>query len=235
MSIPSLLLLFLLIAPCVFPYTVVTTSGKRIQGRLLSDQESTILIQDASGVLISFKKELLNLEAMELENSHQASLPGKPEEHPSKKAAPSIAEVASETRKQRKGISRTLKLEDLEDTPEVSILGSESNETSTNKKTPQKEADQRWESRIVALKKEVSHLRERKINAEATCDETKRKKYVARTTPSDKRTDLLSTYKESSQCRKLEEISTQLADAEERLQDLLEEARRAGVSWRVLE
>jgi hypothetical protein len=33
----------------------------------------------------------------------------------------------------------------------------------------------------------------------------------------------------------MEEISAQLSDAEERLDDLLEEARRAGVSWQVLE
>jgi hypothetical protein len=234
MSIPSLLILFLLFAPCVFPYTVVTTSGKKIQGTLISDQEATILIKDPSGVLISFKKQILDLEAMKIENTPKNEI-FKPAKPALKRAAPTIVEVASETRKKRKGFSRNLSMEDLENAPGVSIFGSESSEGPTNKKDTEKESEKHWESRIVALKKEVNRLRERKIAAEASCDQAERKQYLARTTPNEKPSDLLATYKESPQCKKMEEISSQLLDAEGRLEDLREEGRRAGVSWQVLE
>jgi hypothetical protein len=234
MSIPSLLILFLLISQFAFPYTVITISGKKIQGTLISEQEATILIKDASGVLISFKKEILDLEAMKLENAPSTKMAEIPQRS-KKKTEPTIAQIAQETRKQRKGLSRALSLEDLEKTPRLSVFGSESVDLSTNTKDAGKETNDHWESRILALKKEVNRLRERKITAEASCEQTKRKQYHARTTPNEKPSDLLATYKESSQCRKMEEISTQLSDAEVRLEDLLEDARRAGVSWRVLE
>jgi hypothetical protein len=234
MSIPSLLILFLLISQFAFSYTVITTTGKKIQGTLISEQEVTIQIKDASGVLISFKKAMLNLEAMKIENAPSFTIP-QTSQRSAKKAEPTIAELAAETRKQRKGLSRTLNMEDLESTPRLSVFGSESSDLSPNKKETEKQTDDHWESRIHALKKEVGHLRERKITAEASCEQTKRKQYQSRTTPNEKPSDLLATYKESSQCRKMEEISAQLSDAEERLDDLLEEARRAGVSWQVLE
>jgi hypothetical protein len=253
MSIPSLLILFSLITPFAFSYTVITTSGKKIQGTLINDQEATILIKDTTGVLISFKKQNLDLEAMRIVNTPRNQIPrdvdipaaenpgkipavqqGKPKPS-AKKTEPTIAQIAEETRKQRKGDSRTLSLEDLKQTPRLSIFGSESNEVSENQHVAEKETEGRWESRILVLKKEVSRLRERKIAAEASCDQAKRKQYLARTTPKEKPADLLSTYKESAQCRKLEEIDAQLSDVEQRLEDLREEARRAGVSWQILE
>jgi hypothetical protein len=237
MSIPSLLILFFLSTPIVFSYTVITTAGKRIEGTLISEQGSTIVIKDPQGIPISFKKQLLDWKAMSAANAPSPRLENPSDAKPRpKKAEPAIAEIAAESRRQRTGSVRKLTLEDLPATPELSILGSERAEPATIKTKGEQGPDERqWRSRIDLLKREVHRLTERKISAEASCDQTKRKQFEARTTPQDHPTNLLSTYRESSQCSKLREIESQLADAETRLGDAREEGRRAGVSWKILE
>lgn len=235
MSFPSLLILFLLTSSTAFSYTIITNSGKQIVGTLITEQESTIMIKDNHGVLISFKKQLLDLNAMAIANAPQLKKHGGNESQ-AKKHGPTLAEIAAESRKQRKGASKLLTLEDLKGTPELSILGTEMKTVSTGRKESHQEAtEKQWESRIVTLKKEVSHLRERKISAEVSCEQAKQKQFARRTIPNEKPSNLLSTYKENPQCLRLQEIESQLTEAENRLEDVREEARRAGVSWQSLE
>ena len=54
-------------------YTVVFKSGKTLEGTLISETASTILIKDASGFQLSLKKNVLNLERMSELNAAQAS------------------------------------------------------------------------------------------------------------------------------------------------------------------
>ena len=76
-------------------YTVVFKSGKTLEGTLISETASTILIKDASGFQLSLKKNVLNLERMSELNAAQASpavqpAPPVPAAPPSKKT-PSVA------------------------------------------------------------------------------------------------------------------------------------------------
>lgn len=234
MSIPSYLILFLFTAQFACAYTVVLTSGKKIEGTLISDQQSTVVVRDSHGVLISLKKSLVDLVGTQAANK-QDPAPLVSNGRESKKT-PSIVEIALETKNKRKGNSKTFTASDIDNAPQISIFGQELQESSRTTKTKTPATVERdWQRRLLAIKKEVNRLREKQIDAQSSCDQSKEKQFARRTTPASKPVDLMSTYKESSQCRKLEEIENQLHEAETRLEQEQEEARRAGVSWQTLE
>ncbi|MCI0415777.1 hypothetical protein L0222_23635 [bacterium] len=237
MSTPSylILILFLFIAQVSCAYTVVLNSGKKVEGTLISEQESTLVMKDSQGVLISLKKSLVDLKATSAANQQKAAPVISPERE-SKRIQPSIVEIALETKSKRTGKSKTVTASDIENAPEISILGLEVQENSRTAKTKVPGPSERdWERRLLALKREVNRLREKQISAESNCEQSKEKQFALRTTPGRKPVDLMSTYRESSQCRKFAEIVSQLREAETRLEQEREEARRAGVSWQTLE
>ncbi len=232
MSIPSYLLFILLTSQFAYGYTVVLTSGKRIEGTLINDQQTTVLIKDSHGVLISFKKSILDLPAMSIANGKDR--PDSVIDAPAKRKPPSIAEIAAETKKRRTGNARMITFDDIDEASAFSVMGSdvEPQQRSNAKSTT---SEKEWHSKLWALKKEVNRLRDRYIASESSCEEAKEKQYASRTTPSRKPVGLMSTYKETPQCRKMAEAERQLQDAEIRLDDAREEARREGVSWQSLE
>jgi hypothetical protein len=234
MSIPSYFILFLFTAQVAFAYTVVLTSGKRIEGTLVSDQQSTIVIKDSHGVLISFKKSMLDLVATSTANE-QKPPSAISFERESRKRPASIVEIALETKSKRRGKARTITASDIENAPEISILGFEDQNPPNGKSKPHDSSGKEWQRQLWFLKKEVNRLREKKIATESSCEQSKEKQYAARTTPSRKPVDLISTYSETTQCRRLAEVESQLSEAETRLENMREEARRAGVSWQSLE
>ncbi|MGH9857943.1 MAG: hypothetical protein ACRD4B_08875, partial [Acidobacteriota bacterium] len=147
----------------------------------------------------------------------------------------SIVELAAETRRKRTGKAKMISLDDLDQMPELSILGSEEREVSAKSQRTASPDERKWETRIWTMKKEVNRLREKLITTESSCEEAQEKQYAARITPSQKPGELMSTYKETSQCRKSAELAKQLQEAETRLENAREEARRAGVSWQTIE
>jgi len=233
MSIPSLLILFLLIAPLAHSYTVITRFGKRIEGAIVTEQTSTIMIKDPHGVLISFKKEALDWNAMNRENAPQANTQMK-HDRPPREQEPSLVEVARRSKEERTGKARKLTMEDLVDAPVLSVIGSDL-PVSARTKEEQAPDESRWDARLTALKKEVNRLRERRVTVEASCEQSKRKQFQERTTGHDRPSSLMSTYRETTECSRLKEIETQLEEAETRLEEAREEGRRAGVSWQTLE
>jgi hypothetical protein len=232
MKVPSYLLLVFLFVQTAHAYTVILKSGKRISGVAVGEHESTIVIQDASGVFISFKKDALDLSAMAQVNSPVATqkMPERSTVHSKQR---SIAEIASESKKNRSGKGRSFTQAD-HPRGGISVLGS--NEPDATPELPIIEpSEHQWQSRIARIKKEVNSLRERKISADAACESSKQKQLSARTTPGKRPVDLLATYQQTPACSKAKEIDRQLTEAETRLDLLREEGRRAGVSWQSLE
>ncbi len=86
---------FILFACFLFPvciagsYDVVLKSGKIVKGNLLSENDDTIVVQDASGTKMTFKKTLVDLKrTAEVNKPSQTSLPAETSE---KKATPAPA------------------------------------------------------------------------------------------------------------------------------------------------
>ena len=234
MFIPSYLLLFLLTALPAYGYTVVLAGGKTFEGTLVTEQQNTIVIRDSQGVCISFKKSKLDLRTMAVLN-HIETPSGFRATSSKPRSRSSIVELAAETRRKRTGKAKSMSLDDLDRTSRLSILGSEQPDLPPRSISKAGPAEREWSSRLWALKKEVNRLREKRIAAATSCEETKQKQHSARTTPSQKPVELMDTFKESAQCRKSAELDSQLEEAVNRLENLREEARRAGVSWQTLE
>lgn len=234
MPILSLLLLILFTCQAAYAYTVVLASGKRIEGTLIDDQQNTIVLKDSQGVLLSFKKSILDLHAMSAANrvSQQSEMPSTPVQQRSR---PSIVEIAEQTRKKRTGKSKMVHLEDVDDSAPLSILGSTDEPALKPDRSATAVQEGPWRTRLWSLKKEINRLREKLIAAESSCEQAKDRQYANRTTPSRKPVNLMATYEETSECRKMTEIAAQLQEAESRWENAREEARRAGVSWQTLE
>jgi hypothetical protein len=234
-SILSYLLLFLLsTAQFAWSYSVVLKSGKKIEGTLVSDEGPTIVVRDARGVLISFKKDLLDINQMTLLNVQREASESLPSAA-SRTKPPGLVEIAAAAKRQRTGKAKNVSADDLEGAPQISIIGPPDEPPVTVSRSKETGREPDWEAKLWPLKKEVNRLREKRVDAEASCEQSRQKQFNARTRPSSKPVELLSTYKESAPCRKLAELDDQLQQAETRLENVREEARRAGASWRSLE
>ena len=235
MSVLSILCFILLTAQCALGYTIILSSGKRIEGTLVSEQEDTVVIKDSQGVLLSFNRNILDLTSMKAVNdseSHSVVIPSQP----ARMKQPSIVQIADETKKRRTGTGRIYSEDNPQDRGTLSVMGSDTQRMSEPKQKESSETDHRkWESQIRTLKKEVNRLREKWIVAESACEQAKEKQYGERTTPSQRPVSLMTTYKESPKCRIMNEIAAQLQEAESRLEDVREDARRAGVPWELIE
>lgn len=224
MRVLSFLVLSLLFHSTCFAYIVVLKSGKRVVGNLLGQDATTLQLKDPSGIVLSFKKSILNVDAMSIAN------------------APT-AETQADQKMQPKHDVRVYKNEDVSQMPELSILESDSAESPyaefEEENTPGTQADPKversWRSRVVALQKELARLREKKIQAEDSCEQSRQNANTQLTTPQNKPVNILSLFERSTACKMLDEIALQLEGAEERWIDFETEARRAEVPWKWLD
>lgn len=226
MRVLSFLVLSFLFHSSCFAYIVVLKSGKRLVGNLLGEDATTLQLKDPSGIVLSFKKSLLNEDAMSIANANTAA-----------------EEMQADQKTQTKPDVRVYKNEDVNQMPELSILESDSTESPypefKEEDAPGMRADPKversWRSRAVALQKELSRLREKKIQVEASCEQSRQNANAQLTTPQKKPVNILALLDRSTACKMLDEIAHQLEDAEERWIDFETEARRAEVPWQWLD
>jgi len=235
----SFLILVFLFADSLFAYTVILKSGKRIEGTFLAEVKATLQIKDSRGVILSFKRELLDLDSMARENTKSQSDPPKRTEDAVMVREPSheidLVAFAKQTQKERTGNSRQVTTADLDSAPELTILGTEDRpETDEVERTSDRD-EKRWRKEAVTLKKEISRLREKRISLEASCQHAGQRLSEKRTRPSREPAPLLSSFEKPPECERLEEIDRQLEEAQMRLENFEERARRAEIPWQWLE
>ena len=235
----SFLLLILVFCQLSFGYTVILKSGKKMEGTWIGEDSFTLQMKDNTGILLSFRKSVLDLEAMKTvnESSHPETLPvqettirwGKAESE-----KPSLVELAQETKKKRGVPSRTLTLGDLRDAPELSVLGSDGPAFATVESTPVPREDE-WRSASRALRKDLDSLRDRKISAGAACSKAREKLATKLSKPHRNSVNLLPLFEDPAECLRASEIDRQLRDAERRWEEHEDRARKAEVPWQWLE
>jgi hypothetical protein len=108
----------LLLPSLLFAYTVVLKNGKRIDGRLMSEEKGTVTIRDREGVLITIKPHQIDESATEAANVKKAD----------EGTEIQPKEPAARYANQKKSTGKVFTKEDLKDLPEVSIIGSEQSE-----------------------------------------------------------------------------------------------------------
>lgn len=245
----SFLLITFLSASLAFGYTVILKSGKRVEGTRIGEDQTTIQLKDPSGMVLSFRKSTLDLEAMSAANVDStgpsySQLRSEPallvKTVAIQKKAPqkNLVEIARENRANRSGRARSLSLSDLANTPELSIVGSE--DPAPSPETPERTGDlseegHSWRLTAAALKKEMANLREKKIAAEVACQHARERRSNKRSRSHPQVIDLLPLLEDPAECKRVSEAERRLTEAQTRWDDFEERARRAEVPWQWLE
>ncbi len=239
MRIISFLILILFSAPSLLAYTVVLKSGKRIEGTFVAENNATVQIKDSRGVLLSFKRELLDLDCMTRDNEHPESVSPHPVPEAAGVETPSreidLVAFAEQIKKRRKGNAHRVTKEDLDSSPELTILGTEETQRPNEAEPISDREEQRWRKEALSLKKEISRLRERRISAQTSCQKAEQHFAAKRLKPSREPGPILSSFDKPSECARLTEFDRQIQEAEWRLEDFEERARRAEVPWQWIE
>jgi hypothetical protein len=129
----SLILIF--IALPLFADVLVLKNGKKLLGEIINEDDKVYELRDSAGIVLTVKKSQVDLEATQKLNpiqtksevTSQASEETKSELKPEN---PSVADLARAARANRTGSAKVLRKEDLEQTPELSIIGTTQSEES---------------------------------------------------------------------------------------------------------
>lgn len=240
MRVLSFLILFSFISHFTSAHTIVLKSGKLIEGDFLGEDHSTIQIKDLLGIVLSVKKNSVDLEATRLKNSaiHQPESM-ETSQVPDGKVSKSVVQIAAENR-QRRNRGKPYTKEDLSGLPELSVIGSKDSGLSDispieeNVELPSK-AELYWRKEGIALRKRLESLREKIAGVEEACNQARHNGTMRRAKPHKKIIDLLPMMDEPAVCKKQAELLRQLEETQDRWDDFEIRARRAGVPWSWLE
>lgn len=238
MKIISFLVVFFVSTHLAFPYTVILSSGKTIEGTLVGENSLTVQIKDNQGTVLSFKKSMLDLdemsEANQVRQQEQAT-----EITPALPISKSLVELAEETKRSRTGFTRVYTRVDLNYVPEVSVVGSTGDvapaveESPHSPRMPSKE-EQYWRKTARSMKKELDSLREKEAAARQSCSRA-REELAYRRIELRKAPSVLKPIHEPAECERVEEITGRVQEAEFRLYEFEDRAREAGVPWEWLQ
>jgi hypothetical protein len=233
----SFLLISFLCANLCHAYIVVLLSGKEIHGTLLGEDRITIQLRDVSGVVLSIKKSRIDLDATALANPVIKTDDARAEPIVEQLPEKTVVDIAREVRKSRHGQSRIYTRADLDHVPEISVGDEISDELTDNVKSgaEAKDDEKFWRKSAADFRKEISKLRERKISAQFSCRKALEKRDVSIYGGSKRPSNLNSSFDEPAECERLRAIESQLEDAEWRLEEFTERARKAEVPWSWIE
>jgi hypothetical protein len=229
---------FLLVSFCLvhslFAYTVVLKSGKRINGELIGQDQSTVQLKDTKGVRLSFKKGLLDLAEMDrlnrkIADPNRSSAKEIPKGKQEKK---SLVELARELRSSRTGKAKVLRAHDLNEMPEITVLGtpySVKDEPASRQRSEDRKEERYWRDTARELRKDLRQLQEKKWRAEDACARAESSRKRKNTAPHREPLDLASIMRESGECERVRDLQDQIRQAQLRLDDFLELARRSEV------
>jgi hypothetical protein len=237
MRIISFLVPFLFFSTFSAAYTVVMKSGKTVEGKLIGEDSATIQLKEENGFVLSFRKSSLDLAAMILRNDSAENQPKAPEwvmVQGSRRVTRSLVQVAEECRKSRTGKGRVLNMQDLADTPQLSIIGSETN-VAVKPAAVARQDEQFWRKSAVSLKKELAAEREKRLSAEIACVRARERQSAKLRAAHRNVIDLSALYEDPPECNRLREADRRLIEATDRWEHFEERARRAEVPWQWLQ
>ena len=219
-------------------YTVVLLSGKQLHGKLVGEDSSTIQLHDSSGIFLSIKKTIVDLDA-----TLKANTQGRPSEHsippddPAQPQQKGVVDVARELHATRTGNSRVYTKDDLNRVPEISIGSDPEYDSGTESEVPKdKNLDESyWRKAAADLRKELTGLRERKIAAEFSCAKAREKKSTQIYGGNRRPSDLSQAFEKPPECKRFDEVQSQLNEALLRWDEFTERARKSGVPWAWIE
>ena len=223
-----LLLMLFMSSPCL-AYEVVLKNGKVLRGEVVSDNQEILILQDASGVELQIRHSQIDVSKTQEHNQKvDIAAPQKEETVP-----PARQEAMPEKSKKK---SRVYTKEDLEKMPELSIVGTnesaeevEARNRLKDQPTAEQEAEAAWNEEALRVDDEIQSAREAYEYNKSLCD---------RVIPDV--TDLrdgayvklsAEQYEEQRRfaCVQADAAAKDLKKAEAKFEQLLEEARKAGI------
>lgn len=209
---------------------LILKSGKVLRGDFISQDGETIQLKDHSGVVLSTRMATV-------EKVTEPALPASERraiEPVEKSTSPSLADIASRTKRSRTGKARVFTMEDLAETPEVSVVGGATSDLPAPDEDPATGHDREfWQKRIDVLKKEIASLHQKERTAGQQC-ESARSVHILKPKKANG-VIAIDPSGEPAECERLVEIRRQITDAESRLDELQMQARHDGAPWSWLE
>jgi hypothetical protein len=191
-----LFLLFIFITFPVFADVLVLKNGKKLQGNIIKEDDQVYEFRDSEGIMLTIKKSQVDAEATNKLNPKQEITEGVAESQKQADAETSygnksVADIAREVRNKKPGTSKkVLTNEDLENMPEVSIIGTEHTEESIEDHAapPERdqfaEAEQYYKNETYKFKDELEKAREDADALAQECDDLNKQAAYAIVDPS---------------------------------------------------
>ncbi len=189
-------LIFILVTLPILADVLVLKNGKKLQGTIVKDDDQVYEFRDSEGILLTVKKSQVDTEATNKLNPKQEKMEdfaesSKQGDGESKSDNKSVADLAREARNKKPGTSKkVLTNEDLENMPEVSIIGTEHTEESVEDHSapPDRdhfaEAEDYWKNETYKFKDELDKAKEDAEALTKECDDLNKQAAYAIVDPS---------------------------------------------------
>lgn len=172
------LLSFVLMAHATFAYTAVLKSGKKIEGTLVLQDETSVQVKGNDGITLRLNRSSIDEGATAAANT-SIQVETRPAADPQGESKSGLSETPTTLQKQSNEKTRVLTNEDLKDMPEVSVLGSSESSDLESGSRPGKERLEGKEPNETFWRTAATRLRQKKAVAEERCRFVRNKPAVA--------------------------------------------------------
>jgi methionine-rich copper-binding protein CopC len=223
------LFLVLLTASSCFAYEVVLKNGKTLDGEVVSESPEMIVLQDSSGVKLHIKKSNIDSIKTQERNKKTDAIAAHPEKTEPVESDATVVEKP-------KTKPRVYTKKDLENMPELTILGDEESPDDValrnefeERSMQEKEAEAAWNEEALRIDDQIKDAREAYENNKSFCDKVipgvedlREGAYVYRSA---------EQYEEQRRiaCMEAEAAAKDLDKAQAEYEELLEDARKKGI------
>jgi hypothetical protein len=245
-------LIFIFITLPILADILVLKNGKKLQGTILHEDDKVYELRDTTGIVLTVKKSQVDAEATQKLNSIQEKSENTSEvsnetEAESKLENASVADLARAARANRTGTARTLRKEDLEQTPELSIIGTTQSEERIEDHAPppsdhlSEKNEEYWKSQTRQFANDLHRVRDDVDYLTKECDDLNKQAAYAIVDPSQyiivngvlipvsgSGYDSTTIQRAQEVCDQAERAKRELAQIQRELEQFQEDARRKG-------
>jgi hypothetical protein len=244
-------LIFILVTLPISADVLVLKNGKKLQGTIIHEDDKVYEFRDSTGVVLTVKKSQVDGEASQKLNAEQkeadtAAEVSKEIESDSKPENSSVADLARAARANRTGTARTLRKEDLEQTPELSVIGTTQSEERIEDHAPpsdhlSEKNEDYWKSQTRQFANDLRRVRDDVELFGKECDDLNKQAAYAIVDPSQYMIingvlvpisgsgyDSTTIQRAQEVCFQSEQAKKELARIEKELEQFQEQARREG-------
>ncbi len=229
---------------------LVLKNGKKLQGTIIHEDAKVYEFRDSTGVVLTVKKSQVDGEASQKLNAEQKEVDSatvsKETKSESKPENSSVADLARAARANRTGTARTLKKEDLEQTPELSIIGTTQSEERIEDHAPSSDHlseknEDYWKSQTRQFATDLRRVRDDVELFGKECDDLNKQAAYAIVDPSQYMVingvlvpisgsgyDSTAIQRAQEVCFQSEQAKKELGRIEKELEQFQEQARREG-------